>query len=97
MNSRDALHLLSERLPELRLRFGVQELSLFGSVARGDNRPDSDIDLLVEFEGRPNFDNYMGLKLHLESLFGRGIDLVIRSDLRPALRPLVEREALHVP
>ena len=83
-------------MPELRRRFGVRSLALFGSIARDEGRADSDVDVLVEFAGRPGFDDYMGLKLELEALFGRPIDLVIASDLRPALRPTVERDALHV-
>ncbi|MEX0704603.1 MAG: nucleotidyltransferase family protein [Planctomycetales bacterium] len=97
MNSQHALRLLSERLPELRQRFGVRDLAIFGSVARDETRPDSDVDVLVEFADRPTFDNYMGLKLELEELFGTRVDLVIASDLRPALRPRIEQEALHVP
>ncbi len=74
-------------MPEIRRRFGVRELAIFGSVARNEARTDSDVDVLVEFAERPTFDNYMGLKLHLEELFSAGVDLAIRSDLRPSLRP----------
>ncbi|MEX0716102.1 MAG: nucleotidyltransferase family protein [Planctomycetaceae bacterium] len=97
MNSETALCLLSERLPDYRQRFDVRELAIFGSLARDEWRADSDVDVLVEFEHRPTFDGYMDLKLELEELFGRRVDLVIASDLRPAFRPQVEREALHVP
>lgn len=97
MNSDDALRLLSDHLPEIRQRFGVRELALFGSVARNEARPDSDVDVLVAFTGTPTFDNYMGLKLYLEDLFGTRVDLAIHSDLRPALRPRIEQEALYVP
>ena len=96
MTSQHALTLLSDHLPELRRRFDVRQLALFGSVVRDESRPSSDVDVLVEFAGRPGFDNYMGLKLYLEDLFGRGVDLVIPSDLRPALRPGIEQEAVHV-
>ncbi len=96
MNTRDALRLLSEHLPQIRLRFDVRDLAIFGSVARNEARPGSDLDLLVEFVGRPTFDNYMGLKLYLEELFGTGVDLAIPADLRPALRPRIEQEAVHV-
>jgi predicted nucleotidyltransferase len=96
MNPQDALRLLSEHLPDVRQKFGVRDLALFGSVARNEARPDSDLDVLVEFASRPTFDNYMGLKLYLEELFGVRVDLAIASDLRPALRPRIEQEALHV-
>ncbi len=97
MTSEDTLQLLAERMLEIRQRFGVRDLAIFGSVARNESRPDSDFDVLVEFTDRPNFDNYMGLKLFLEELFGTSVDLAIHSDLRPALRPRIEQEALHVP
>lgn len=92
----DALKILSPRMDEIRRLFAVRELSLFGSVARNQARPDSDVDFLVTFAGRPTFDNYMGLKLYLEDLFGVSVDLAIRSDLRESLRSRVEREAVDV-
>jgi uncharacterized protein len=97
VNVQETVQLLSERMPEIRQRFGVRELAIFGSVARNEARADSDVDVLVEFAERPTFDNYMGLKLHLEELFAAGVDLAIRSDLRPSLRPRIEQEAVRVP
>lgn len=95
-SGQDAMQLLSKCLPEVRRKFAVQSLAFFGSAARKEDTQDSDIDVLVEFSGKPTFDHYMGLKLYLEDLFGRPVDLVIASDLRPALRPRIEQEALHV-
>jgi predicted nucleotidyltransferase len=77
-------------------RFGVKSLALFGSVARDEAQPASDVDLLVEFNGRATFDQYMDLKLYLEELLGCRVDLVTRKALRPQLRPIIEREALYV-
>ena len=96
MTSAETLRRLSEELPALRRRFGVETLAIFGSVARDDAGPDSDLDVLVTFVGRPTFDGYMGLKLRLEELFARQVDLAIHSDLRPALRSLIESETLYV-
>jgi predicted nucleotidyltransferase len=75
---------------------GVKSLALFGSVARGDDRPDSDIDVLVEFHGAATFDQYMDLKFLLEELLGRRVDLVSTRGLRPQLRSYVERDVLYV-
>lgn len=77
-------------------QFKVNSLALFGSVARNEARPDSDVDLLVEFEEPATFDRYMGLKCFLEDLLGCPIDLVTRKGVRPQLVPYVEREAVHV-
>ena len=74
----------------------MKSLAVFGSVARGEAGPDSDVDILVEFEGRATFDRYMGLKFFLEDLLGRRVDLVTRKALKPRMRPYVEREAIYV-
>lgn|GEM_PF-304261 len=77
-------------------RFDVQTLSLFGSVARDEAHEQSDVDLLVSFRGAATFGHYMGLKLFLEDLLGRRVDLVTKRALRHELRERVEREAIHV-
>ncbi len=97
MEPREVINLLARHKAEIKRQFGVRDLALFGSVARQEAREGSDVDVLVDFADRPTFDNYMGLKLFLEALFGVRIDLVIRTDLRPALRSRVEQEAVHVP
>jgi hypothetical protein len=85
------LRLLTDLAPTLRERFGVRSLGVFGSWARGDARPDSDVDLLVEFEVT-TFRRYMGLRFHLEDLLGRRVDLVTRPALRPRLREQILSE-----
>lgn len=75
---------------------GVKRLAVFGSAARGENGPDSDVDLLVEFVDAPTFDRYMELKFWLEDLLGRKVDLVTGGALRPELAPTIEREAVDV-
>jgi len=76
--------------------FGVRSLSLFGSSARGEDTPESDLDFLVEFE-KKTFDSYMDLKLFLEELFDRPVDLVLADGIRPRLRAAILREAIHAP
>lgn len=97
MTSREVLELLSRQLPEIRRRFDVRELAIFGSVARDEARPGSDLDILVTFASRASFDNYMGLKLYLEQLLGMSVDLATDRGLREEIRPVVERELIHVP
>jgi len=87
----DILRLLSERRDEIKKRFGVVRIGLFGSLARGEERAGSDVDILVEFE-EPTFDAYVELKFYLEELFGREVDLVIESDVKPALREKIMGE-----
>ena len=75
---------------------GVEYAGLFGSHARGEATPDSDVDILVEFEQTPNFDQFMDLKFHLEELLKKKVDLVTRHALKPRMRPIIEKEALLV-
>ncbi len=91
------LNLLSAEAPALRRKYQVESLAVFGSMARGDDREGSDVDVLVTFEGKATFDNFMGLKLDLEDLLGRPVDLGTPDTLRPEMRAEVERELIHVP
>lgn len=96
MNKQDALHLLHRHQDTIRQRFGVRHLSLFGSTVRGEARENSDIDVLVEFDGPATSDRYFGLQFYLEDLLGRPVDLVTDKALRPELRPHIEKEAIRV-
>jgi uncharacterized protein len=96
MNRAETLALLAHHKPELQRRFGVRSLVLFGSRAREQSQPDSDIDLLVEFDGPATSARYFGLQFYLEDLLGGPVDLVTSQALRPELRPFVERDAIHV-
>ena len=96
MNRDTVVHLLRAQAPALRARFGARSVSLFGSAARDEMRADSDIDILVEFDGPPSLDIYFGMKDHLESMFGRSVDLVTPGGLKPRARRHVERDLLHV-
>jgi predicted nucleotidyltransferase len=95
MKREEILERLAARRADL-ASFGVKSLALFGSVARGEVRPESDLDTLVEFSGPATFDGYMELKFFLEELLGCSVDLVTQKALKPRLRPYVEQEALYV-
>src|SRR5271163_2406517 len=88
---------LKAEAPALCLRFGLKTLAVFGSVARDEDREGSDLDILVTFEGKADFDRFMGLKLYLEDTFGRPVDLGTPETLRPEMRSGVERDLIHVP
>lgn len=72
-------------------KFGVKRLGLFGSFARGNQKDSSDLDFAVELEPK-TFDAYMGLKHYLEELFGRQVDLVLLSVIKPRLKPQILRD-----
>ena len=96
MNRAEVLDLLARNKPTLVARYGVDRLALFGSTARDAARADSDIDILVYFNGPATSERYFGVQFFLEDLLGRPVDLVTDKALRPELRPFIEREAVHV-
>ena len=83
------------KLADLCRKYSVRELSFFGSAARGEVRPDSDIDMLVEFLADAGTDlvDYAGLMLDLSELLGRKVDLVSKNGLKPLIRDSVLEEA----
>ena len=95
MDAKDIIQTLEREFGTLRNRFGVKSLGLFGSIARGEASPGSDVDILVEFNA-PSFDHYMDLKFYLEERLGRPVDLVLKGSLKPALRERILREVRDV-
>lgn len=78
-------------------RLGVRRLALFGSVERDEAGPESDIDLLVEFEpGLKSYDNFLGVSDLLEDLLGRRVELVTTEALSPFIGPHILAEAEDV-
>jgi len=82
--------------PYLAANYGLVSLALFGSASRGMARADSDIDILVGFDGPATSERYFGVQFHLEDQLGRPVDLVAEKALRRELRPLIERDVIHV-
>ncbi len=76
--------------------FGVKKAALFGSVVRGEAGDDSDIDLLVEFEPGRSLLDMAGLKLELEKLLGKNIDIVTYNSLHPLLRDRILKEQVTI-
>lgn len=77
---------------------GVKRLGLFGSFVREEQRRDSDIDLLVEFEqDKKTFKNFMALSFLLEDILNRQIELVTAESLSPYIRPYIVKEVEYVP
>ena len=75
-------------------RLGAASLALFGSMARGEGSDSSDVDLLVELRPK-TFDAYMDVKLFLQKILGRKVDLVLAEAVKPRLRPIILAEAVH--
>ena len=99
MKRHEVIAVLSARKGELRQRFAVKSLALFGSVARDEMTETSDVDLLVEFDRRIGLLHFVGTAQYLEQILGLGedkVDLVIRDAVIPELQDIIYGEALTV-
>ncbi len=96
MNRDAILAILRAHETELRRR-GVSHAALFGSAARGEARPDSDIDILVDIDPAAQLGvfEYVGIRQFLADLFDRPVDVANRARLKPLLRPAAERDAVY--
>lgn len=94
--NRDVIETLARSKAELTKRYGVNSLALFGSVARGTAGKDSDIDVLVGFDGPATSERYFGVQFYLEDLLGKPVDLITERALRPELKPFIERDRINV-
>ena len=91
---REILRLLEENRDRIK-SFGVKEIGVFGSVARGEQTEKSDVDVLVELE-KETFDAYMRLMFFLEDLFGRKVDLVMKDTIKPLIKDRILAETIYV-
>jgi predicted nucleotidyltransferase len=82
-------------LPILK-KYGVKRAGIFGSVARGESTEESDIDILVEIEGRMSLLDFAGLKLELEEILGRKVDLGEYSAIKPLIREEILKEVVPI-
>ena len=95
LNSDEILKIIEESKDKIK-KFGVRRIGLFGSYIRSEQKKESDIDVLVEFEkGKKTFDNYMELKFFLEDLFNCKVDLVILESIKPDLKPHILRSVKY--
>lgn len=90
----DILETLSRHRPEFNA-MGVRRLAVFGSVARGEDRPDSDVDILVEFDRPVGLFEFLDVKELLEALLGRSVDLATPEALRPQMRGRILSEVVY--
>ena len=96
MQRDEAITRLQAALPELRARLGVRSLTLFGSTARGDAGPDSDVDVLVDLGPQPGFRRLLATIDLLEATLGTKVDVVTPGALRPRLRRHIEADGVAV-
>jgi len=81
---------------ELKERYRVRSIAIFGSYVRGEQREESDIDLLVEFEGSVSLLHIVSVENYLSDILGMKVDLVPRKNIREELRETIIKEAIAV-
>jgi uncharacterized protein len=96
MRRDDVLAVLRVNRRRLQEEFGVRSLALFGSVARNESKPDSDVDLLVEFDRPTGYFGLVRLQLFLQEILACEVDLGTPGSLRPTVRERVQKEAIRV-
>ena len=91
----NVLNILKKNIAKIS-RFGITKIAVIGSVARDEANSESDLDLLVDFEGPLTFDRYMDVKIFLEDLLDCKIDLVIADGLHPSIKAEINQDAVYV-
>jgi predicted nucleotidyltransferase len=91
-----AQRILREHLPELRARYSVKSLGVFGSYVRGTPKRESDLDVLVEFERAPSLFEDVDLEHYLSDLVGVKVDLVMKKSLKPHIGQRVLAEVVPI-
>ena len=95
-NLSEIRELLLKNKDLLKKRFKVKEIGLFGSYVRGEQKEDSDVDILVEFEETPTLLEFLELENYLSELLGVKVDLVIKRALKPKIKETVLKEVVYV-
>ena len=96
MQKTNVIQTLTQHKAKLSQQFAVSRLALFGSTARDTANNNSDIDILVSFDGTATSQRYFGVQFYIEDLLGCPVDLVTEKALRAELRPYIEHEAIDV-
>ncbi len=96
MKLEDIIKILKEHEKELREKYGVKLIGVFGSYVRGEQRKDSDLDVLVEFEKPVDFFEFLELEEYLSNILGVKVDLVLKRALKPRIAENVLKEVVYV-
>jgi len=96
MSTEEIMEVLAREIDNLRRDYGVKDLSVFGSAARDELSSESDVDIVVDFDGPATIDRYLDVKEHLEEVLDRDVDLVTRAALKPRLLDRIKDEMLDV-
>lgn len=87
---------LNKHRDELRLKYKIKEIAIFGSYVRGEQKKKSDIDILAEFEGPISLLDLVGAELYLREILKTRVDLIPKEDVRPELKDIILKEAVSI-
>ena len=96
MKKNEILSFLEEHREEIRHKFGVTKLGLFGSYARNEEKPNSDIDIAIELESQNSFRSFFSLLYFLENGLKNKVDLGIEHSLKPVVKKQILKEMIYV-
>ncbi len=96
MSKNSLIQLSQDRINEICQEAGISYLAIFGSQARGDEREDSDVDLLVEFRVTPSLVDFIHTKQEFEKALGRKVDLVTKKDLSKYIKPYIQKDLQQI-
>ena len=96
MSKESIIDMLKNQKAFLYDKFSIKNLNLFGSVARGDDNNDSDIDILVEFYKTPDLLTFIEIEEYLSKTLNQKVDLVIKRKLKPQLKETILKEAIAI-
>lgn len=95
MNKQDIFNRLTQDREELE-QYNVTSLSLFGSIVRGQENEESDVDILVSFGSPIGLFKFIDLKYHLEEILGKNVDLVTEQALHPRFHNKIIEDSIHI-
>jgi len=93
---RESIQIIKTKIISILKRHGVSKAAIFGSLARGEESKNSDIDILVEFKGEKSLLDLIGLKMELEEVLEKKVDLVEYSTIHPLLKERILREQMPI-
>jgi predicted nucleotidyltransferase len=88
--------IVAQNKDELRRRYKVREVGVFGSYVRGNQKKGSDIDILVDFDGPVSLLKLVSLENHLADIIGASVDVIPKEDVRPELKQTILREVVYL-
>ena len=96
MDKQETINFLANHKQELKEKYGVTKIGLFGSYIRGNENENSDIDIAVEITSENKFRSFFGLKKYLEEKFNKRVDLGIETNLKPIAKKYILKEIIYV-